>query len=293
MHLKKIVKFEDEINFLVSDADLLLMNETGRLFEKTLDILNFRFLAFCSDEGYYFSLIAANLNEEFGRYFTAYEVTLSNGFSYKDSFWNHSKIDFLTVDEIEDWKNPRIVKIKCQIGYYYGPDNGNHDWQDYFTEISDFDVMSNLSTLHYRRMEKLFEEGKSCDVTLVCEDESEMKVHRNILTTSPYFDALLSFTSEPVTVIKIHCSIENAKALMSFLYTGQVQEDNSIDWKEVFILAMYYNVADLARYCQLNMMNEVSKSIEDVKKNLKFAVTFQAVKFRKYLVKLARKIQEG
>ena len=41
-------------------------------------------------------------------------------------------------------------------------------------------------------MEKLFEEGKSCDVTLVCEDESEMKVHRNILTTSPYFDALLS-----------------------------------------------------------------------------------------------------
>ena len=54
MHLKKIVKFEDEINFLVSDADLLLMNETGRLFEKTLDILNFRFLAFCSDEGYYF-----------------------------------------------------------------------------------------------------------------------------------------------------------------------------------------------------------------------------------------------
>ena len=46
------------------------------------------------------TVLVVNQNDELERYFADFQIELSNGLLFKDSFWDHSKIPFLTFDQL-------------------------------------------------------------------------------------------------------------------------------------------------------------------------------------------------
>ena len=291
MDLRKVTKFTDEISFIVTEEDVARLHETGILFQERLKLFNFEFISFYPNERPTFSLLSANMYEEMDRYFGSYEISLSNGLSYKDSFWSWSKISFLTCDELTEWISPRKVTIKCDIGYYYGPVDENCDWQQCLTEIADFETVCIPATPHSSRMEKMFQEGKDSDFLLVSSNGSEIKVHRNILTVSPYFNAYFIYAANDNNVLEIDAEEKTLKSFVAFLYTGRIKEEE-VNWKDLFKLASYFLVPDLARTCELQLMGKVRRSMDGIKDEIKFAIKFCALKLKRYIVSLCRIIQE-
>ena len=196
----------------------------------------------------------------------------------------------MTFDDVTEWERPREARIECEIGYYYGPDNCK--WQDYLTEISDFDAVFGGTTPHNMMMETLLLQGKESDVSLVSSNNIRFDVHRSILRISPYFDAFLMHAPKDTKIIAIDSETNNLQCFVYFLYTGRINEELVTNWKELFKLAMYYIVPNIERPCELQIMKNVNKNMQDIKEHMKFSLTFHAKKLRKYLVRLGRSIQE-
>ena len=296
MDLKKVVVYEDGVSFNISDLDIHTMEERGNLWDIDLQLFSFNFIALYPSEGSVLRLLVVNRNDEMDRYFADFEVKLSNGLLYKDSFWNHTKIPFFTFEDLARWKSPREVRIKCKIGYYYGIDEGNAEWQNMLTEIDDFSTVLSPPSTFTDIKEYLFKESESTNVSIICEDEKVIKAHQYFLSSSSFFSACFKYAQRKIDQnIAVHLPADSntVKTLITFLYSGRIGEDQNVNWADLFVLAMYCNLSYLANQCQLQIIMQVLKNMEDLKCHLKFANRFHAKKLRMYVVYICRKLQEG
>ena len=198
------------------------------------------------------TVLIVNQNDELERYFADFQIELSNGLLFKDSFWDHSKIPFLTFDQLAQWKSPRKVKVTCKIGYYYGIHDGNAEWQSMLTEIDDFLTVVSVPSSFTQRRENIFEEKEFTDVTIICEDEIEIKAHKQFLISSPFFLSYVRFASvNEDIVVYLPAESKIVRILMGFLYSGIIREKQDVNWKDLYVLAMYCNLWYLANQCQL------------------------------------------
>ena len=97
MDVDKVVIFEDEVSFVITDLDIDTMEERGSLWDINLKIFSFNFVALYPSEGSLLTVLVVNQNDELERYFADFQIELSNGLLFKDSFWDHSKIPFLIL----------------------------------------------------------------------------------------------------------------------------------------------------------------------------------------------------
>ena len=90
MDINKVVLYEDEVDDLITDTDIIKLYERENLVEFNLNIVAFRFIVFCrpSDE-FNPNLLATNVNDDPANYFTHFEITLSNSKYFEGSFWDY------------------------------------------------------------------------------------------------------------------------------------------------------------------------------------------------------------
>ena len=76
------------------------------------------------------------------------------------------------------------------------------------------------------------------------------------------------------------------------MYSGSLKQEEVVNCPDLYIAASFYNVKVLARHCELQMMTKVNTEWNNIKSILKFTIFFNALKLKKFLVNLARKIQK-
>ena len=119
-------------------------------------------------------------------------------------------------------------------------------------------------------METLLQQSNESDICLVSNNNVSFDVHRHILRMSPYFEAFLTYSPKDTKIIAIDSETDNLKCFVYFLYTGRIKEELVTNWKELFKLAMYYSVPNLARPCELQIMKTVNNTMDDIKMHIKF-----------------------
>ena len=296
MDLTKVVVYEDSLETIISDFDIDSMEESGHLRMCNVNIFRFEFIILYPRDGNTLSLLAVNLNDDMDRYFMEFEVSLSTGQSIKGSFWDVEKLPLMSLQELNDWPTPRKIKVSCKVGCYYGPNEGNSDWQMFLTEISDFSSIFCPLTPHNKRMELIFAENKSTDITLLCSDGGKVHGDKLFLESSTYFKACLAYTlgdEHKEVILKMPADQITVLNLVYYLYVGKVRERAVVDWEQLFILAMYCDVEELAKHCELQLMTKVNRTMDCIKRSLRFAILFDAKKLKSFLIKLCRKIQSG
>ena len=82
------------------------------------------------------------------------------------------------------------------------------------------------------------------------------------------------------------------RVMVSFLYSGHLDEDDVNNWPDMYRIASYFNVDVLVNHSELQLMAGTPREIQGIKKVLKFAVRYQAYRLKSFIVKLARSIQE-
>ena len=82
------------------------------------------------------------------------------------------------------------------------------------------------------------------------------------------------------------------KLILSFLYTGRIDEKNVENWPDLYRVARFYDIDILAKHAELQMMANAPMEMEKIKRVIKFAIRFQSYKLKNYMIKLARKNQE-
>lgn len=116
-------------------------------------------------------------------------------------------------------------------------------------------------------MKKILESALFSDLTLIIGD-TEIKVHKFVLEKiSPKFDSLIKAENSVVSTSLLICKdlqviTENPKIfriMLEFIYTGQ------LDWmesnlKEVYNLAMKYEVFDLLAACESSTKTSVAEN---------------------------------
>ena len=132
------------------------------------------------------------------------------------------------------------------------------------------------------------------DVTLLCDNMTSICTHKCILLGSPYFRALFGchFAQKDQKVVKAESDAETMLIVLSFIYTGQIDEGEVTSWPKLFQVASFYQLEILTRHCELQMMTKVNTEWNNIKSILKFTIFFNALKLKKFLVNLARKIQK-
>ena len=183
------------------------------------------------------------------------------------------------------------ISLVLRVGIYDG-EGTIWDWQNILTDINDFSQFS-FPTDHKVRMNDLLESGAFSDITLVCSDGQEIKSHKCILTACPYFRALLSknFSESQRLFIKIDFDHSMMKIFLSFLYSGYICNKKVENWTDMFIMASFYGLEELSRYCELQMMTRVERNMEYIKQILHFAMRYRAFKLKKFLIRLVHQIQ--
>ena len=142
---------------------------------------------------------------------------------------------------------------------------------------------------------KLGCDNKLTNVKILCQDGVEVQAHKSFLMGSPYFSACFEYAlakEDGFMITNIHADSKTVKTLVLFLYSGRIKGED-INWSNLFRLAMYCQLADLAHHCQLQIMSKVRKNMEDLKALLRFSVKFHAIKLKMYLIFLCRNIQRG
>ena len=209
------------------------------------------------------------------------------------SFWNFEILPIMTFDELNLWQNPRKIQLKLQIGLYEGDGSAN-EWQNILTKVEHFTPVCFEQTFHTSKMDEMLTSGRFANLTLRCLNDRELQVHKCILANaSPYFRALFSEIFEPISnVIDVNFDYNVVKAVMSFIYSGRLDEAMVVNWPDLFVMARYYQLDVLAVHSELRMMVNMPKDMESIKKMIKFAISYQARDLKQYIIKMARNIQE-
>ena len=100
------------------------------------------------------------------------------------------------------------------------------------------------------------------------------------------------FAQKDQKVVRAESDAQTMLIVLTFLYTGQIDEEEVTDWPKLYQVASYYHLEILTIHCELQMMTRVTNCLEDIKELLKFAIKLHANKLKRYLVVLTRRIQE-
>ena len=225
------------------------------------------------------------------RVFFKYTLSLSNGNPFEDCCWNYAKIPLMTFEELRIWKKPRKFCLKINIGIYSGTHGTKWEWQNIFTDPEDFFPLCSPPTFHSNCMDALKISRMFSDVTLLCTDNISIPAHKCILIGSPYFKALFGW-KECQRVVEVECDFDSMYCILSFLYSGRIEEDNVVNWPNLFQAASYFQLETLSRHCELQMMTRLNKSLDEIKVLLKFSVKFHANELHNSLVAFIKMIQD-
>ena len=234
-----------------------------------------------------------NSTENGDRVFYDCKIQLSNGKRIDKSFWNYSVFCLMPLHEMEEWEQPRKLTVSLEVGVYEG--NGEEwEWKNILMNIEDFSPVCFAPYPHTETMDQLYRSSKFSDVTLICDDNKEIFAHKCLLLGSPFFTALFNnhFGNSNQSVIKVEADYDTMTTIVTFLYCGRVEDIDVVNWPDLYRVAGFYQIHPLANHCELQLMSRVSKSMENIKKFLKFAKVFNAKKLRTYLIKLAKRLQQ-
>ena len=292
MDLLKVRKFEFRFEVTITERVLnLLSNQRVVSLRYLTNIQSIcDFISIPSNN--YIHLYIGNFQEDEERVFFHVTTSLPDGRVVDRKFWNYANIPIMPRIDLCSMERGSKISIVLRVGLYEG-EGSVWDWQNILTDINDFTVLS-VPTYHFVKMNELLESGDFSDVTLVCSDNLKIKSHKCLLQTAPYFRALLSGNFDECQKQFIHVEYEYSmmKILLSFLYSGSICNANVENWPDLFILASFYGVDGLARYCELQMMTKIRRNMEYAKRILHFAIRFNAFKLKKYVIRLVRNIQE-
>ena len=291
--LLKVRRYEDEFITHVTGIHLQKLQSRRILslgyFEETQSSCDLLFIPH-EDNIHFF---VGNFLEDDERVFYHFSAKFSNGIIVDQCFWNYAQIPAMPLKDFQAIDGTIDISVKLRVGVYEG-EGSVWDWQSIFTTIDDFSTMSSKTTLHSLKMNELIETGDFSDVTLICSDAKEIKAHKCLLQASPYFRAILSdsFKDSKKSSINVDYEYTMVKAFLSYLYSGNISEEKVENWTDLFIMASFYGVFELARHCELQMMIRTRKNLEMIKEILHFAIRYNANKLRRYVVRLVRRIQK-
>ena len=295
MDLKKIHLYEEHFATIISDEDIAKLENKkmicGSYFYDSK--CGFDFMHLRSDDKV--KLYIGNYTEDDDRVFLKCTISFSDGQKFEESAWSYKIIPLLTMDEISAMQKPRKISIRLEIGIYSGNGGTKLEWQNIFTDPKDFIPVCSYPTVHSQCMNDLKISGMFSDITLLCDNMTSIRTHKCILLGSPYFRALFGkhFALKDQKFVKAESDKESMLVVLSFLYTGHIDEAEVANWPRLYQVASFYQLEILARHCELQMMTRVSNSLDDIKELIKFAIKLHANKLKKHLVVFTRKIQEN
>ena len=292
MDLNKVRKFDYQINLDIFDYDIMLLNQgltASKFFYDSQAFLDI----FPNFHDRIVNFHVGHLVEDDGRRFFQFSAKLSNGMLIQKSFWNFEILPIMTFNELNLWKTPRNIHLSLKIGLYEGDGSAN-EWQNILTKVEHFTPVCFEQTFHTSKMDEMLTSGRFANLTLRCLNDRELQVHKCILANaSPYFRALFRDFFEPISnVIDVNFDYNVVKAVMSFIYSGRLDEAMVVNWPDLFVMARYYQLDVLAVHSELRMMVNMPKDMESIKKMIKFAIFHQAQDLKKYIIKMTRYIQE-
>ena len=294
MDLSKVRKIDHNLDLVITNGDIRRLHN-----RETIVSAYFRDSKAGVDVYPLFFTRAINIHvgsfhQEDDRYFFYLKAKLSNGMVLEKTFWNYEVIPLMSFQELRKWKRPRRMSISLSIGVYEGGGSSN-EWQSILTDIDDFTPVSGPGNFHSQGMEELLIKGFYSDVTFEFPTGKRLSAHRCILmSSSMYFRALFNgnFVDFNQNTIKINFNYEVMKLILSFLYTGRIDEKNVENWPDLYRVARFYDIDILAKHAELQMMANAPMEMEKIKRVIKFAIRFQSYKLKNYMIKLARKNQE-
>ena len=296
MDLKKVRRFDYDIQFTLSDDDLRILEHVGMIFGPSSYFEDSKtFVDLCHSA--YANKVYIHVgtsNEEEDRILYKVQVQMMDGTCFEKQFWSHGIINIMDLEVIRNLKEPRKISVKVIGGIYEG--SGTPDeWMNVLTTIEDFTPVVCQSTDHTVAMDDLLNTGRFSDLKLVCKDGREIDVHKCLMLACPYFRALLSenFPQVNTRFVEVEFEYSLMKVIVQFIYSGRIEEDNVTNWPELYIIASFFCLETLARHCQLQMMMRSSIDINEVKSLLKFGLRFHARKLITFLAHKARKIQNS
>ena len=292
MDLQRVRRFDYQLKEFFTDRDIGALENrrmvTLVLFDditkSILDVLHI------PGEGTV-SFFIGNFQEQDDRIFYHFKANLSNGVTLDKCFWNYAKIPFMRFQDLLSWQEPRVISIKLDIGIYEG--NGSvWEWQNMLMSMDDFSSLSYLSPFHTMGMRSLFDSRVDSDVTIVCQNGEEVDAHRCLLIAAPYFATLVTGHNSETGRIKVDQDYNSIKLIVLYLYTGELHVVNVKSWTNFYKASVFFGLKGLANHCELQLMVRTDKDIECIKNRLHFAIEFNALKLKRFLIRLARKIQD-
>jgi len=155
--------------------------------------------------------------------------------------------------------------------------------------------MSGLNSLA-EDLKRAMEEGRNCDVKLVCEGE-EIPVHSLIISArSRVFATMLETdmkekNSGVITIQGEGASVELVKQLVRFLYTDQTDE-GFVMFEELLALAHMYEIQALVDYCSKNIDLNLHAVLKISARNEKFNSAVLTKRIKEILAHCMRKSEE-
>ena len=291
MNVNKVLHFEENLTMDISDDHIAKLIE-----KKVVEVIFFQdskcsidFTKFLFDTKFKLHIGCSSTDSD--RVFIKFSLKLSNGRNFEFCSWGHSEIELLTVDEIFAWKKPRTFWLNIRIGIYGGSGGCKSEWQHIFTDPEDFIPLCTVQTPHSKEMDKIKSSKDFADVSLECIDGNSLSAHKCILVGSPYFNALFKFNRD-VHIVEVEGDTRTMQVILSYLYSGRINENDVTNWQTLYNVASYYQLLDLCRHCELQMMARLTRSMDEIKSLLKFAIKFQAMKLKRYIVVYIRLLQK-
>ena len=294
MDLKKVRRFDYYIEFSLSDDDLRILESVGMIFGPSSyfeDSKTFIDLCHSAHANHVYIHVGTSHEEEY-RIFYQIQLQMIDGKTVQECFWSHGYMKVMDLDAIRSYNNPRKIVVKVFGGIYDGS-GASEEWMDILTNVEDFTPVAYPSTHHTKAMDDLLRTASFSDLRIICKDGRDIKVHKCLMLTCPYFRALLSdsFPKFNTHEVEVEFDYSLMKVLVQFIYSGRIEEEDVPNWPELFVIASFFCLETLARHCQLQMMMRSPTNIVDIKSLLKFALRFHARKLITYLTRKARNIQ--
>ena len=298
MDLKHISLYENQVECELKEEDIEKLNVGGIVCNQFLEGINTCFdISSMWDK----NVMTANLcyihNElNSGNMKILYKCSsmLSNGLYLEKSSVKSVVIPLMTLQQLRNWVCPRKIHVKIKVGFYWGTGGDEFDKNNILCDVEDFFPICSPSTNHTISMNNLLDSGNFSDVTLVCKDNTIILAHKCLLLTSPYFYALFGkyFGQQDQNIVNTEYDGDTMKILLSFIYSGILQEDKVDDWQEMYLAASFYQMECLMRHSELQLMTRVKREWNCIKGLFRFANTFNAFKLKYFLICLTRYIQQ-
>ena len=298
MDLKQISLYKEQIECEIKEEDVDKLSAGGLVCSQYLEGINTSF-DICSMWNKdtitaNFCYIDTELSRGNKKILYKCSIMLSNGKYLEESSFKTVVVPLMALEQLGDWSPPRKIKVIIEIGVCWATGGDEFDRKNILCDVNDFFPICSSSTIHTTSMNTLLESGYLSDVTLVCRDNKMIYAHKCLLSTSPYFKALFGqhFGKKNQNIVNVEFDRDTMVNLVSFIYSGRVQEEKVCDWKELYLAASFYQTGILIRHSELQLMTRVNREWNCIKRLLKFANMSQALKLKKFLISLTRYLQQ-